>query len=166
MKSRFAGEKGLTLIEMLVGMLFLTVGLLTIAAMFPLAYVRVNDSGKMTMTVTAARQILEDVRSVPFNNLGNLNGFDTSNSASLPASGTEREIARKWRYALAGEGSGFTYTAEERSRWAALSSAGVTFGARGTIAVANQSTTVRLVTVTVAIPQGRSIQLSTLITLM
>jgi len=157
---------GFSLVELLVGMTFLTIGLLAVAAMFPLSYVVVNESGKMTMTLTAARQIMEDVRSVPFENLPNLNGFDTSNSATLPANDPEREIVRKWRYALAGEGNGFTFTSAEKSRLASLGTAGVAFGGRGRITVASQSATLRLVTVTVSIPRGRDIEIATLISRM
>ena len=160
------GSHGFTLVELLVGMTFLTVGLLAIAAMFPMAFLVVNESGKMTMTITAARQILEDVRSVPFANITDLNGFDTSNAATLPASGTQREIVRKWRYALAGESNGFTYTAAERARWSSLASSETAFGARGRITVTSPSVTMRQVTITISIPRGRDIQLTTLIGLM
>lgn len=154
------------MVEVLVGVTILTVALLAIAAMFPMGYVVVNEAGKMTMTITAARQMLEDVRSVPFEDLTNLNGFDTNNPATLPAGATEREIARRWRYALAGEGAGFTFTTSERSAWGALSTAGATFGGRGRISVASQSTTLRLVTITISIPRGRDVQLATLISRM
>src|SRR5207344_2233786 len=74
---RLSDDRGFTLIELLIGMTILTFGLLGIATMFPMGYFVVSDAGKMTMTLTGTRQILEDVRSVPFQNLGNLNGFDT-----------------------------------------------------------------------------------------
>jgi prepilin-type N-terminal cleavage/methylation domain-containing protein len=114
-------RNGFTLVELLVGVTFLSVGLLAIAAMFPMGYVVVNESGKMTMTLTGARQILEDVRTVPFVDLTDLNGFDTTDSATLPADEPQRTVVRRWRYALAGEGNGFTYTSTEKSRWASLS---------------------------------------------
>jgi len=114
-------DHGFTLIELLVGMTVMTFGLLGVAAMFPMAYFVVNDAGKMTMALTGTRQILEDIRSVPFVNLANLNGFDTTNSVTIPASEPERGIARRWRYALAGEGGGFTYTTTEKAQWTNLS---------------------------------------------
>src|SRR5262245_3379816 len=94
--------RGFTLVELMIGMTILTLGLVAVASMFPAGFVVVSDAGKMTMTVTGARQMIEDVRSVPFVNLANLNGFDTSNSQTLPANQPERDIARRWRYALAG----------------------------------------------------------------
>ena len=90
-------QHGMTLIELMVGMCILMFGLLAIAAMFPMGYLAIHEAGKMTMTLTATRQILEDVRSVPFAELANLNGFDTTNPATLPADQPEREIARRWR---------------------------------------------------------------------
>ena len=155
--------KGFTLVELLVGMTFLTIGLLAIAAMFPMGYIVVNESGKMTMTLTGARQILEDVRSIPFANLTTLNGFDTTNSVTLPADEPQRGIVRRWRYALAGEGNGFTFTSTEKDRWASLGSATTTFGGRGRIAVTSPSVTMRQVTITISIPGGRDIQIATLI---
>ena len=163
LRRRPAG-RGFSLVELLVGITFLTVGILAIAAMIPIGYVVVNESGKMTMTLTGARQILEDIRSVPFDNLTALNGFDTSNSATLPANQPQREIVRRWRYALAGEGNGFTFTTTEKSRWASLSSStGTTFGGRGRITVTSPSATMRQVRITISIPRGRDIQITTLI---
>lgn len=157
-------SRGFTLIEVLLGMTILMVGLLGIAAMFPMAFITVHDAGKMTMGLTAARQILEDVRSVPFDEIINLNSFDTNNASTLPTNPTPREVARRWRYALAGEGNGFTYTTDEKSRWASLSSAGATFGARGRITVVAVSATLNRVTVTVTIPRRtRDLQITTLI---
>jgi len=165
---RRSAERGFTLIEMMIGMTILLFGLLGIAAMFPMGYVVVTDAGKMTMTVTGSRQILEDVRSVPFVNLINLNGFDSNNAATLPAAQPERDLARRWRYALAGEGSGFTYTAAEKASWRTLattsSTTSASFGARGTITVVAQTATLRLITVTITVP-GRpaSVSMATLI---
>jgi|RhiMetdeSRZDD1v2_1073273.scaffolds.fasta_scaffold59309_4 Tfp pilus assembly protein PilV len=162
-----SSARGFTLIEILIGMTILMVGLLAIAAMFPFAFVAVNESGKMTMTLTGQRQILEDIRSVPFTQLVNLNGFDTTNTGTLPAGAPEREIARRWRYALAGEGNGFTYTADEKSRWSTLSTAGGTFGGRGRITVTSPSATLRLVTITISIPpKWKDVQIATLISRM
>jgi prepilin-type N-terminal cleavage/methylation domain-containing protein len=159
-------DHGFTLVEILIGMTILTIALLAIAAMFPMAYMTVHESGKTTMTLTAARQMLEDVRSVPFDEIINLNGFDTANSATLPGDAPEREIARRWRYALAGEGNGFTYTTDEKTRWSALSTGtSANFAGRGRITVVVQSATVRLVTVTIsAPPRWRGVAISTLIT--
>jgi prepilin-type N-terminal cleavage/methylation domain-containing protein len=159
------GGRGFTLVEILIGITILTIALLAIAAMFPMAFMAVHESGKSTMTLTAARQMMEDVRSIPFDELINLNGFDTANPATLPADAPEREVARRWRYALAGEGNGFTFTTDEKARWSALSVGASPFGGRGRITVVADSPTVRRVTVTIsAPPRWRDVQLATLIT--
>jgi prepilin-type N-terminal cleavage/methylation domain-containing protein len=174
---RMPVNRGFTLIELLIGMTILTFGLLGIATMFPMGYLVVNDAGKMTMTLTGTRQILEDVRSIPFQNLPNLNGFDTSNSATLPASDPEREIARRWRYALKGEGNGFTYTAAEKAKWSTLTTSTSSpntsttlsgpFGAKGTISVVNQTATLSRITITITIPgRTKTVSIATLVSRM
>jgi len=164
------GDRGLTLIEILVAMTVLAVALLGVAGMFETGYTTATAGGKMTMGLTGARQMLEDIRTLPTNplvNLDNLNGFDTNSTATLPASDPELAIARKWRYALAGEGVGWNFTTAEKAKWRVLSSEGTTFGGRGQISVVSQSATLRLVTVTVAVPgRGVNIQLATLISAM
>ena len=161
---RLRGARGLTLVEILIGMTILSVGLLGIAGMFSTVYTDVAAGGKTTMALTAARQILEDMRSIPFGNLGNLNGFDTAASASLqPVNDPERAIARKWRYALAGDGTGWNFTTAEKASWTVLSTGGAIFAGSGQISVVVQGT-MRLVTVTVPIPgRGVNVQLATLI---
>jgi prepilin-type N-terminal cleavage/methylation domain-containing protein len=170
-------RRGFTLIELLIGMTILTFGLLGIATMFPMGYLVVHDAGKLTMTLTGTRQILEDVRSVPFQSLPNLNGFDTGNSATLPAAEPEREMARRWRYALAGEGNGFTYTNAEKAAWTRLStttaspnsntSINAPFGARGVISVVDQTPTLRRITITITIPgRTKTVRIATLVSRM
>jgi prepilin-type N-terminal cleavage/methylation domain-containing protein len=171
-RHRPVGPRGLTLIEILVAMTILAVGLLGIAGMFETGYKTATAGGKMTLALTGARQMLEDIRTLPTNTLGNLdnlNGFDTNSSATQPADSTAPEwaVARKWRYALAGDGVGWGFTTAEKAKWSILSSEGTTFGGRGQISVVNQSATLRLVTVTVAVPgRGVNIQLATLISAM
>jgi Tfp pilus assembly protein PilV len=160
---RMPDSRGFSLVELLIGMTFLMVSLLAIAAMFPMAYVTTNEAGKTTMTMTAARLLLEDVRSVDVDDLINLNGFDTLTPATLPAGGAEREIARRWRYALAGQGDGFTFTEAEKGRWASLSNSSVALGARGRIAVVAQSPTLMRVTVTISMPRRADRTMATLI---
>ncbi len=161
---RFTGKSGFTLVEMLIGMTILAVGLLATASMFSTGYTTVSSGGKTTMALTAARQMLEDMRSLPFGSLSNLNGFDTTNYLSQPANDPERAVARKWRYALAGEGTGWSFTSAEKAMWTVYSTGGSIFAGSGQISVVSQSATLRLVTVTVPVPgQGINVQLATLI---
>jgi prepilin-type N-terminal cleavage/methylation domain-containing protein len=161
------GDRGFSLLEILVAMIILAVALLAIARMFETGYTTATAGGKMTMGLTGARQMLEDIRTIPFGNLLNLDGYDTNTQATLPANDPELEIARKWRYALAGDGVGWGFTTAEKAKWRVLSSEGTTFGGRGQISVVSQSATLRLVTVTVAVPgRGVNIQLATLISAM
>jgi hypothetical protein len=115
----------------------------------------------MTLGVTAARQILEDLRSVPFANLDNLNGFDSNNSGSQPADDPERAVARRWRYAAAGEGDGFTFTTDELDDWQTLSP----FGGRVTVQVLPGATaTTRLVRVNVFVDAlQQNVQIATVL---
>jgi prepilin-type N-terminal cleavage/methylation domain-containing protein len=139
---------GFTLVEVLVAAMILVVALLTLASMFPVGYKQITDAGRMTMAVSGARHILEDVGDVPFANISNLNNFDTTNVGSLPANDPERSIARRWRYMLAGAGDGFTFTGAETTAWGPSPS----FGGRAQVQVANTSATLRTVTVTVTVP--------------
>jgi len=171
---RPGGGRGFTLIEILIGITILAVGLLGIAGMFSTAYVDINAGGKTTMAVTAARQIIEDMRLLPFANIVNVNAngvngvFDTNNPATQPNGGPERAMARKWRYLVAGSGTGWNFTAAEMAEWKSLYTGGANFGGQATVTVTSPSPTLRLVTVTVPL-QGRTqgavlnISLSTLI---
>ena len=143
-------RRGFTLVEVLVASMILVVALLTLASMFPVGYKQISDGGRMTMAVTGARQILEDIGDVPFANISNLNGVDTSTNTGVIAglTGTEQAIARRWRYMLAGPGNGFTFTAAETAAWGTPQ----TYAARAVVTVANTSATLRTVTVTVTIP--------------
>jgi prepilin-type N-terminal cleavage/methylation domain-containing protein len=142
------GGRGFTLVEVLVASMILVVALLSLSAMFPVGYRQITDAGRMTMAVTGARHILEDIGDVPFANISNLNNFDTSNVGSLPANNPEQAIARRWRYMLAGPGDGFTFTGAETTAWGPSTS----FGGRAQVQVANTSATLRTVTVTVTVP--------------
>jgi Tfp pilus assembly protein PilV len=163
------GGRGFTLIEILIGITLLVVGILGVATMFGTGYHNLGEGGRMTMAVTAARQMLEDVRLIPFDNLTNLNGplgtgFNTDNPASQPAGGLELDIARKWRYALAGQGTGWGFTTQEKARWQSLGVGTSIFGGQGRIFVTSPSSTLQQITVTVGVPGGRwTVQLATLI---
>jgi prepilin-type N-terminal cleavage/methylation domain-containing protein len=161
--------QGFTLIEILIGITILSVGVLGVATMFDTSYTNVGEGARMTMAVTAARQMLEDVRTIPFDNLVNLNGpggagFDTNVLGTQPAADPGRNSARKWRYALAGDGVGWNFTNAEKANWQNLGVGSVPFGASGLIVVTNPSATMRLISITVRIPgRGNTVQLATLI---
>ncbi len=145
------GERGgFTLVEVLVAAMILVVALLTLASMFPVGYKQIADAGRMTMAVSGARHILEDVGDIPFNNISNINGVDTASNTGVIAGlgGTESAIARRWRYMLAGSGNGFTFTSAETTAWGTVQP----FAGRAVVTVANTSATLRTVTVTVTVP--------------
>jgi prepilin-type N-terminal cleavage/methylation domain-containing protein len=143
-------RRGFTLVEVLVAAMILVVALLTLASMFPVGYRQITDAGRMTMAVSGARHILEDVGDVPFANIANLNGVDTASNAGVIAglTGTEAAIARRWRYMLAGPGNGFTFSGAETTAWGTVQP----FAGRAVVTVANTSATLRQVTVTVTVP--------------
>jgi len=90
-----AHRGGFTLIEVLIAMAVLTLALVAIAAMFPAGYRQVTDAGRMTLAVTAGRQILEDIGSLPFASIVNLDNYDSLNPV-LPAADPERAVAIRW----------------------------------------------------------------------
>ncbi len=159
--------RGFTLIEILIGITILAVGLLGVAGMFSTAYVDVSAGGKTTMAVTAARQIIEDMRLLPFDNLVKLNEngvFDTNKFATQPTGGPERAMARKWRYLVAGSGTGWNFTSGETAQWSSLYTGSANFGGQATVTVTSPSPTLRQVTVTVPVPgRGVNVSLTTLI---
>jgi type II secretory pathway pseudopilin PulG len=156
--ARALGEgSGFTLVEVLVAAMILVVALIGIATMFPVGYRQIADAGRMTMAVSGARQILEDVGTLPFDpNIANLNNFDTTNVASVPAADPERALARRIRYMLAGPGDGFTFTAAEVAEWGNVTP----FGGRAQVWVNDAANcpgpgampNVRRVCVTVTVP--------------
>jgi prepilin-type N-terminal cleavage/methylation domain-containing protein len=148
---RILGDRrGFTLVEVLVASMILVVALLTLASMFPMGYRQITDAGRMTVAVSGARHILEDVGDIPFNNISNINGVDTASNTGVIAGlgGTEAALARRWRYMLAGSGNGFTFTGAETTAWGTAQP----FGGRAVVTVANTSATLRTVTVTVTVP--------------
>ena len=147
-------SRGFTLAEVMIASMVLMIGLLAVAGMFPVGYGQVADAGRMTLAVTGARQILEDVGALPFANLANLNGFDTTNPGTLPLNDPELATARRWRYMLAGAGDGFTFTTAEQAQWGTVTS----FAGRATVQVTDPCTptpctsNLRQATVTVSVP--------------
>ena len=163
-KTSSNADAGFTYLEVLVGGTLLLIGLLAVAGMFVTGYANVNGAGNTTMGLSAARQVLEDVRRLPYDNLVNLDGFDTEDPGTLPASDPEREVARRWRYAVAGEGVGWSFTDEEKARWPDLALQGDELGGVGTIDVTQQTASLTAIDIEVSVPgHWRTIQLSTLI---
>lgn len=156
-------QTGFSLIELLVGMSIMAVALLSIAAMFSTGYSDVGAGGKTTMATAAARQMIEDMQTLPFANLPNLNNRGTNRTTDLPAANPERALVRKWRYALAGDDGTWAFTPTERAMWSTMTVEGVPFGGTGRILVVNQSPTLVLVTAIVSVPGRPDVQLSTLI---
>lgn len=95
--SRSRREGGFTIIEVLIALMIMTIALVAIAGMFPQGYKQVTDAGRLTMAVTNARAVHEDIRLVPFANLMNLNGFDSTNPGTIPASAPENTFATGWQ---------------------------------------------------------------------
>lgn len=103
--TRDGDSGGFTLIEVLIALMITTVALVAVAGMFPQGYKQVVDAGRLTLAVTTARQLLEDLSTVPFANLMALNGFDSQDPATIPATDPEMGIATRWQIDFpAGEG--------------------------------------------------------------
>ena len=117
-------ERGFTLVEVLVASMILLIALLTLATMFPTGYKQIADAGRLTLATNGANHILEDLGSVPFANVRNLDNVDTDNSASMPGADPELAIARRWRYMLKGSGGGFTFTTAENTAWGTVTPIG------------------------------------------
>lgn len=176
-RGRLRSARGYTFVEILIAAAILAVALLAIANMFPTGYTNITEAGRRTMSLTAAKQILEDTRSLPFDNVTALNGFDSTNPATIPAANPERDMARRWRYTLAGAGGGFAFNAQEQAEWATLSTA-VPFNGSARVSVVAVcptapcppgpvSGTLQLVTVTISFQaKAGSFQLATLVTRM
>jgi type II secretory pathway pseudopilin PulG len=153
-------SRGFTSTEVIVASMVLILALLIIATMFPMGHQQVVDAGRMTLAVTAARQVLEDMGSLPFDGVANLNGYTTANVATLPANGPELAAARRWRYMVGGSGGGFTFTSAEMAEYGSATPMGGT----ATIRVTSPSATQRQVTVTVSVPGlPTNVQLTTVI---
>jgi prepilin-type N-terminal cleavage/methylation domain-containing protein len=124
-------DRGFTLVEVLVASMILTVALLTLATMFPTGYKQIADAGRMTLATNGANHILEDLGAVPFGTVRNLDNYDSNSTGSLPAADPELAIARRWRYMLAGSGSGFTFTTAETTAWGTVTP----FGGRAQVQI-------------------------------
>jgi hypothetical protein len=73
-------------------------------------------------------------------------------------------MARKWRYVVAGSGTGWNFTSGETAQWSSLYTGGANFGGQATVTVTSPSPTLRQVTVTVPVPgRGVNVALTTII---
>ena len=157
-------DSGFTYLETIVATSLLLVSFLALAGMFILGYAQINGAGNTTMGLAAVRQVLEEARRLPYDNLVNLDGFDTDDPTTLPDDNPEREVARRWRYALAGEGVGWTFSSEEQARWPTLAEQGDALRAAGRIRAVPASATLTEITATVSVPgRWRPIRVATLI---
>jgi Tfp pilus assembly protein PilV len=150
-----AAARGFTLVEVLICGVLLAFGLLAMSGLFVTGYSSIAMAGRSTNALAAGRQLLEDASSLPVANLANLDGFDTDDPATTPAADPEREVARRWRYVLAGDGVGWSFTQAELDRWPQRPDAAEAPGAAGRIDVALDSPTLARVTVTIAVPGTR-----------
>jgi type II secretory pathway pseudopilin PulG len=66
------GERGATLIEVVVAISLLGLGLVGLAASFPLAYHGVRQGGLQITATALAQEILEDARRTPYDSLPSL----------------------------------------------------------------------------------------------
>jgi Tfp pilus assembly protein PilV len=85
------------MIEVLIALMIVSIALVAIVGMFPQGYKQVTDAGRLTLAVTNARAVHEDIRIVPFANLVNLNGFDSTNPGTVPGSLPEGDLATRWQ---------------------------------------------------------------------
>ena len=90
-------QRGFTIVEVLIASMIVVIALVAIAGMFPQGYKQVTDAGRLTMAVTNARAVQEDMKLVPFANLINLNGFDSTNPGTIPATPPESDLATRWQ---------------------------------------------------------------------
>jgi prepilin-type N-terminal cleavage/methylation domain-containing protein len=160
-------ERGFTLTEVIIASMVLLIALLVIASMFPMGHQQVVDAGRMTLAVTAGRQVLEDIGALPFDSVRNLNGFTTANAATLPGADPELAVARRWRYMIGGPGGGFSFTSAELGQYGSVTPVGgtatiqVTSPPGGTCSAAGSRCQA---TVTVSVPGlTTNVQLSTII---
>lgn len=160
-------SRGFTLTEVIIASMVLLIALLVIASMFPMGHQQVVDAGRMTLAVTAGRQMLEDIGALPFDSVRNLNGFTTATVGTLPAADPELAAARRWRYMVGGPGNGFTFTSSELAQYGSVTPIGGTATIQiasppgGTCSAAGSRCQA---TVTVSVPGlTTNVQLSTII---
>jgi Tfp pilus assembly protein PilV len=154
--------RGFVSVEVLASVTVVAIVLLSVATMFLTAYGSVERSGRTTAAVALARHLIEDLRALPFDGLVEFDGLDTGDPSTLPDADPEREIARRWRYALAGAEPGWAVSTLEQQRWSSFADDGAPIS--GTVEVVTPAAGLRRVTVTLSV-QGheRPLRIATLI---
>ncbi len=158
-----AKAAGFTLVEVLIAGVLMAVAMLAMAGMFVASYSNVVVAGNSTVGVAAARQILEDVRSLPFDSIESLDGFDTDDPLSLPADDAARDFALRWRETLAGDdGVGWGQDGSP-SNAGSYDTAHAT-GATGRLGVALENDNLARVSVVIRVPGSwRDLEMFTLV---
>ena len=156
-----------TVVEVVIAVMVLLVAVVVTASMFPTGHQQLADAARTTSAVAAGRQILEDIGGLPFDSVRSLDGFDTANAATVPASNPEQAIARRWRYMVGGPGGGFDFTSAELAQYGAVTPLGgaalvrVSSPPSGSCSPAGSRC---LATVTVSVPGlTSSVQLTTIV---
>jgi len=89
MATRRLGQRGMTMIELMVALMLLSVALIALAASFPYSMYAVVGGGLQTQATALAQAALEDARRTTFANLPLL----SSPKATVPGwTGFEREV--------------------------------------------------------------------------
>lgn len=122
--ARSGASAAFTVVEVVIAVMVVLVAVVITASMFPTGHQQVADAARTTSAVAAGRQILEDLGGLPFDSVRSLDGFDTANAASAPASNPELAVARRWRYMIAGAGGGFSFTTAEMAQYGAVTPLG------------------------------------------
>jgi len=73
-----------TLVEVVIAVMVLFIAIVLTASMFPTGHQQLADAARTTSAVAAGRQILEDIGGLPFDSVRRLDGFDTTNAATVP----------------------------------------------------------------------------------
>lgn len=76
---RSGSARGVTLLELLIATVILTVAILAIAGMFPTAYTNITKGGQLTAATALSRQMVEMIRAEPtFDAVVRYQGLDTA----------------------------------------------------------------------------------------
>lgn len=134
-------QAGFTLVEMMIGLLILTIGILAISGMVPTAYTNISSNETDTRALGFAQRLLDELRALPYTDVCLANGGPYT--AASPATSCTTSVI-----SLANPATGFTQT----------------YQVEVNPTVTPSVTGLKRITVTVTGPRGRQIQLKTLIT--